>query len=161
MVARWAKKKFGRRLHPTTQDVVQETVTTTLRPRKNPNPVSTSNRFTALVNSPSPTLTAAPITSTTPRNQDQYEREWPTLKQAHTPRSAAPNPHQVQAQKLRRTQRTPNITGIGIRNHYHKCPGGRDRTITTLAPPLTLTITLTPIPTPTPILTPILTPLPP
>ncbi|KAJ8333736.1 hypothetical protein SKAU_G00410550 [Synaphobranchus kaupii] len=87
VATRWAKKKFGRRLHPTTLDIAEKTFTPILTPRSTTSAVSTSKRFSALADTPPPPPTTWRTTVVPP--QDQYQREWPALRQTYPPGSPA------------------------------------------------------------------------
>ncbi|KAJ8359448.1 hypothetical protein SKAU_G00159730 [Synaphobranchus kaupii] len=85
VATRWAKKKFGRRLHLTTLDIAEKTFTPILTPRSTTSGVSTSNRFSVLADTPPPPPTTWRTTVTPPQDQDQYQREWPALRQTYLP----------------------------------------------------------------------------
>ncbi|KAJ8364927.1 hypothetical protein SKAU_G00137580 [Synaphobranchus kaupii] len=115
VATRWAKKKFGRRLHPTTLDIAEKTFTPILTPRSTTSAVSTNNRFSVLADTPPPTTgrtTVAPP-------QDQYQREWPALRQTYPPGSPAPRRNAertVLPQEALHHQR--NRTSSGITGHH-------------------------------------------
>ncbi|KAJ8368844.1 hypothetical protein SKAU_G00088720 [Synaphobranchus kaupii] len=52
VATRWARKKFGRKLHRTTLDIAESTITPTNTQRSTTNTVSTSNRYAALADTP-------------------------------------------------------------------------------------------------------------
>ncbi|KAJ8375430.1 hypothetical protein SKAU_G00060100 [Synaphobranchus kaupii] len=117
VATRWAKKKFGRRLHLTTLDIAEKTFTPILTPMSTTSAVSTSNRFSVLADTPSPPPTTGRTTVTPP--QDQYQREWPALRQTYPPGSPAPTRNaerMVLPQETLHHQR--NRTSSGIAGHH-------------------------------------------
>ncbi|KAJ8347176.1 hypothetical protein SKAU_G00285770 [Synaphobranchus kaupii] len=115
--SRWAKKKFGRRLHLTTLDIAEKTFTPILTPRSTTSAVSTNNRFSVLADTPPPPPTTGRTTVTPP--QDQYQREWPALRQTYPPGSPAPRRNAertVLPQEALHHQR--NRTSGGIAGHH-------------------------------------------
>ncbi|KAJ8335325.1 hypothetical protein SKAU_G00386680 [Synaphobranchus kaupii] len=92
VATRWARKKFGRKLHRTTLDIAERTITPTNTQRSTTNTVSTSNRYAALADTPPPPPRTWRTMATAPqdRHQNQYQKEWPALRQTTSPRSPAP-----------------------------------------------------------------------
>ncbi|KAJ8369842.1 hypothetical protein SKAU_G00098700 [Synaphobranchus kaupii] len=117
VATRWAKKKFGRRLNPTTLDIAEKTFTPILTPRSTTSAVSTSNRFSVLADTPPPPPTTWRTTVAPP--QDQYQREWPALRQTYPPGSLAPAQN---AERMVLPQEAPhhqrNRTSSGITGHH-------------------------------------------
>ncbi|KAJ8375591.1 hypothetical protein SKAU_G00061710 [Synaphobranchus kaupii] len=79
--------------------------------------VSTSNRFSVLADTPPPPPTTGRTTVAPP--QDQYQREWPALRQTYPPGSPAPTRNAertVLPQEALHHQR--NRTSSGIAGHH-------------------------------------------
>ncbi|KAJ8381190.1 hypothetical protein SKAU_G00019680 [Synaphobranchus kaupii] len=115
VATRWAKKKFGRRLQPTTLDIAKKTFTPILTPRSTTSAVSTNNIFSVLADTPPPTKGRTMVAPP----QDQYQREWPALRQTYPPGSPAPRRNAertVLPQKALHHQR--NRTSSGITGHH-------------------------------------------
>lgn len=149
-------------MHPTTQDIVKDTVTPALMPRSI-TPVSTSNRFSALPLSSTSLPTTWGMANTIA--QDEDHGEWLTLSKAYSPRSLALAwnhgrthlPQETPCVLEGRSSETPRCHRDWKSNHCQAAatiPGGSrsDGIVATLTPPLTpsnllhSTLPLTPTP---------------
>ncbi|KAJ8350983.1 hypothetical protein AAFF_G00168720 [Aldrovandia affinis] len=136
VATRWARKKFGRKLHRTTLDIAESTITPTNTQRSTTNTVSTSNRYAALADTPPPpprtwrTMATAPQTGTrtsTKKSGQPWGRQLPP-EALHLHRGA---PHQRSQGRKRDLlphttpqihQEGPGLDPPGKKTEHH--PGG-------------------------------------